>query len=315
MTELRDFENELRATLAEAVASAEEPSGLADRLVAGAARRRAPHRVRVLLGKRWVPPLLAAAAVAIVVLVTAAAVSAVRADRPEPPARPTPTAVPTTASTTPTPEPTTAATTAVATTAASSPSRPPATPSTSPAASTPAATKPTSHTPSSPPPVLSGRWTDGTLVISAQSLGAVTRGMTLAQAQAAAGISLSSPGDGIYRPTDHTIAGSTVLQFSWGATCFDASRSGGDPGTAVATAAGVGLGDPMSQIAATYGSAAKPFTADPSWTGAGNIPAGILVQSGNGVLLFVGSSPDHRGGTITSIRGAEDAFHASSVFC
>jgi hypothetical protein len=139
--------------------------------------------------------------------------------------------------------------------------------------------------------------------------------MTVAQAQAAAGTSLSSPGDGIYRPTDHTIGGSTVLQFSWGATCFDASRSAGGPGTTVATAAGVRLGDPMSQIATTNGSAAKPFTADPSWTGAGNIPAGILVQSGNGVLLFVGSSPDHRGGTITSIRGAEDAFHASSVLC
>jgi len=152
-------------------------------------------------------------------------------------------------------------------------------------------------------------------VISPQSLGAVTRGMSLAQAQTAAGTSLSSPGDGIYRPTDHTIGGSTVLQFSWGATCFDASRSAGGAGTAVATAAGVGLGDPMSQIALTYGSAAKPFTADPSWTGAGNIPAGILVQSGNGVVLFVGSSSDHRGGNITSIRGGEDSFHASSVFC
>ena len=48
MTELRDFENELRATFADVVTSAEEPSGLADRLVAGATQRRAPHRAHPL---------------------------------------------------------------------------------------------------------------------------------------------------------------------------------------------------------------------------------------------------------------------------
>jgi hypothetical protein len=165
------------------------------------------------------------------------------------------------------------------------------------------------------PPTASGRWTDSHLVITANSLGAVTRGMTLAQATAASGTSLSMIGDSIYRPTDHTIGGSTTLQFSWGVTCFDATRSTSGPGTTVTTSAGVRLGDPMSQIAAAYGSMAKPFTAAPTWTGAGNIPAGIIVQQGDGVLLFVGSSPDHRGGTITSIRAAADAFHASSVFC
>jgi hypothetical protein len=172
-----------------------------------------------------------------------------------------------------------------------------------------------STSPTTSPPAAYGRWTDPQLVITAHSLGAVTRGMTPTRADAAAGTKLAMIGDGIYRPTDHTISGTTVLQFSWGTTCFDATRSASGPGTTVTTPAGVHLGDLMSRIAAIYGSAAKPFTADPTWTGAGNIPAGIVVQSSDGALLFVGSSTDHRGGTIASTRGAEDTFHASSVFC
>jgi hypothetical protein len=161
----------------------------------------------------------------------------------------------------------------------------------------------------------SGRWTDSQIVITAHSLGAVTRGMTGAQAEAAAGVSLTSPGDEILQPADHTITGSTTLRISWGDTCFDATRATSGPGTTVTTSAGVNLGDPMSRIAAAYGSAAAPFTADPTWPGPGNVPAGIIVQVSDGVLLFVGSSPDGRGGAITSIRGDADAFHASSLFC
>jgi hypothetical protein len=489
MTELRDFENNLRATLADVASSADEPPGLADRLVTGATRRRAPHRVRVWLGRRWVPPALAAAAVAVVAVATVATVTLIQADRPTRPAHPPPTPAPTRSeSPTPSVKPTSSppsSTSArpstplnitardwdidgdgrpdrgqlvflggsgpnnwelvvtmtslgrqivpftgqialpgsidvtiagsvdadhdghaevfvmdssgastqswtifkladrhlVQVTAASQPvdlkaggsvthldgfrcagstlittsettgppdyktisfrrttyawhgarlqqtsqqtgtftgtvkaavdcgdlpQRAPNQPA-PPQTSTPSAT--------ASPPAASGRWTDSPLVITAHSLGAVTRGMTLAQAKTAAGTSLSLIGDSIFRPTDRTITGSTVLQFSYGATCFDAHRSGSGPGTIVTTTAGVQLGDPMNQISAAYGSRAKPFTADPTWTGPGNIPAGIVVQQGDGVLLFVGSTPDHRGGTITSIRGAADAFGASSVFC
>ena len=310
MTDLRDFEKDLRATLADVASSATQPPGLADRLIAGAARRRAPHRVQVWMGKRWVPPALVAATVAVVVVATVATVSAVQADRPAPPAHPTLAPSPTTTSSTPTAKATTPTARATAT-ATRRPKVPPAAHTTSPTT----ASKSAGNTTSAPPPGPSGRWTDSLVVITADSLGAVTRGMTLAQAEAAAGTGLASSGDGIFRPTDHTTTGSTVLQFSWGVTCFDATRSTGGSGTTVATSAGVRLGDPMSRLAAVYGSTARPFTADPTWTGAGNIPAGIIVPSGNGVLLFVGSSPDRRGGTITSIRGAADAFHASSILC
>ena len=107
MTDLRDFEKDLRATLADVASSAAQPSGLADRLIAGAAQRRAPHRVQVWMGKRWVPPALVAATVAVVVVATVATVTAVQADRPAPPAHPTPAPSPTTSSSTPTAKATT----------------------------------------------------------------------------------------------------------------------------------------------------------------------------------------------------------------
>lgn len=489
MTELRDFENALRATLTDVANSADEPPGLADRLVTDATRRRVPHRVQVWLGRRWVPPALAAAAVAVVAVATVATVTAVRADRPAAPTHPNPAPNPTgSSSPTPSVTPTSAVPSSTSThppvtstaatdwdidgdgrpdrgqlvflggngpnwelvvdmtrlgrqvvpftgqvalpgsvdvtiagsvdadhdghaevfvmdssgasteswtifklagrhlvqvSAASQPvdlkvsgtvthmdgfrclgntlittsemTGPPGykivsyrrttytwngvalqqtshqtgtftgapdaavacgdLPQRAPNQPYPPQTSATTGTTSSPPPAASGRWTDSPLVITAHSLGAVTRGMTLAQAKAAAGTSLSLIGDGIFRPTDRALTGSTTLQFSWGVTCFDGARSASGPGTTVTTSAGVRLGDPMSRIAAVYGALAKPFTADPTWTGAGNIRAGIVVQAGDGVLLFVGSSPDGRGGTVASIRGAADAFHASSVFC
>ena len=91
MTKIRDFENDLRATLADVAASAEEPPGLAERLVTGATRSRRPQRAHVWLGRRWVPPALAAAAVAVVAVATAATVTWIQADRPTRPAHPTPT--------------------------------------------------------------------------------------------------------------------------------------------------------------------------------------------------------------------------------
>jgi hypothetical protein len=270
----------------------------------GSPRPAPPFHPRIV-GKRWrlaswVTPLIAAASVAALVGGTVAIAHVVSGHRQLRPATSVvPTPVPTTALPTPT-----------------SPTSGPAQHTTAPhATSSPTASKPANKTTNSPPPAPSGRWTDSKVVISTHSLGAVIRGMTLVQAEAAAGIGLSLVGDGIFRPTDRTITGSAVLQFSWGATCFDAARSTSGPGTTVTTSAGVRLGDPMGKISAAYGSMAGPFTADPNWTGAGNIPAGIIVRLHDGVLLFVGSSPDRRHGTITSIRGAVDAFHASSVFC
>ena len=138
--------------------------------------------------------------------------------------------------------------------------------------------------------------------------------MTNDAAERAAGVPLAGIGDSIVRPTDASTGGSTQLQYSWGTTCFDAFRSHRGRGTRVVTPAGVGLGDPMSRVLSAYPNATT-FTADPNWGGPGNVKGGLLVRFHDGVLLFVGTSPDLRGGTIASIRGAPTASTASSYFC
>ena len=91
MTGMTDFERDLRAALSEAHAAAAEPTGLADRLVetatSGSSQPRLPDLRR---SPRWLPPVLAAAAVLLVAVATGAVVTSTRADRQHP-TRPTPT--------------------------------------------------------------------------------------------------------------------------------------------------------------------------------------------------------------------------------
>ena len=90
MTEVSEFERELRAALSDVHAAAFVPTGLTDRLVEAATSGTArPHRVDVRPPRRWLPPLLAAAVVAIVMLTSVAVVKATRHDR-VPPATPGP---------------------------------------------------------------------------------------------------------------------------------------------------------------------------------------------------------------------------------
>lgn len=114
MTNLQNFEDELRATLTEVDAAARTPTGLADRLVGSATR---PPRAATTLRphRRWLPPLLAAAVVLAVVVSVVALVHAAHSDQGRPatgPSHPTSRSVPspsptTSAQTTPTPAPTT----------------------------------------------------------------------------------------------------------------------------------------------------------------------------------------------------------------
>jgi hypothetical protein len=247
---------------------------------------------------RWAPPLLAAAAVIAVIALGIAIGTSRHSDGTRPATR-LPTVAPTHNAT-----PDTAATTEAP---ASTPTKPPRT--------TPTQLRRATNTTSVTPPPAIGRWTGHDLVLTERSLGAVKRGMTPQQAEAAAGVPLTNIGDGIYRPTDTGIGGSTSIRFGWATTCFDATRTHTGTGTRITTAAGVALGDPMTRIVTAYGASATPFTADPNWTGPGNIPAGVLVRFNDGVLLFVGTSADKRGGTISSIRGAPDARTASSLLC
>lgn len=76
MTELHDFEEDIRAMLTEVERQLSEPPSLADRLISGASQRwLLPHRVEVRHWRRWLPPLLAAAAVIAVVVAVSVALS------------------------------------------------------------------------------------------------------------------------------------------------------------------------------------------------------------------------------------------------
>jgi hypothetical protein len=151
-------------------------------------------------------------------------------------------------------------------------------------------------------------------VITENSLGAVHRNMTGTAAAHAAGLPLADVGDGVVRPKDTSIGGGTQLQYSWGATCFDAFVRSSERGTRVWTPAGVALGDAMSHVRSDYPNATR-FVPDPAWTGPGYVKGGLLVRYEDGVLLFVGGSADGLGGTITSIRGAPAVRTAASLFC
>jgi photosystem II stability/assembly factor-like uncharacterized protein len=87
MTDLRDFEADLRTMMVQTAERTPVPDGLAERLIAGAtAPTRDRHRVPLTAPRRWLPPLLAAAAVIIVVAGSAAVITAVRSERHAPPA-------------------------------------------------------------------------------------------------------------------------------------------------------------------------------------------------------------------------------------
>jgi photosystem II stability/assembly factor-like uncharacterized protein len=105
MSERSDFENDLRTMLIETAERTSQPDGLAQRLVEGAVTpHRQPHRVPFGRNRRWLPPLLAAAAV-IAAVGTTAVVRVVQAQRHVSPAVPAPSPVPVTTPV-PTPVPT-----------------------------------------------------------------------------------------------------------------------------------------------------------------------------------------------------------------
>jgi len=299
----RAVEDDLRTALSGEERSVVEPAGLADRLVEHAQRPARRHRIR-WRATGWLP--LVASAAALVIVATGVAVTRSALSQPHH----TPgTSVPLPSRTDSAPASPAPSSSVPSSTAPSSPTR-----SSAVRPSSPAGSATSRRSGGTPPPSGTGPWSAPQLLITESSLGAVQRGMTNDAAQRAAGVTLGGIGDGIVRPTDASIGGSTQLQYSWGTTCFDAFRSHGGSGTRVITSAGIALGDPMSRVRSAYPNA-TPFTADPNWGGPGNVKGGLLVRFHDGVLLFVGTSPDRRGGRISSIRGAPTARTASSYFC
>ena len=144
----------------------------------------------------------------------------------------------------------------------------------------------------------SGQWTGSSLTISPTSLGAVTIGMSLSQAQQAAGVAFDGTGDGFSYPT--TLPSGFPHDFVSGiptVTCLGAEAK--QPASqAVSTPEGFQLGQSVQTLLSIYGSRAT-YKPAPTQGGMTN-NAGYVVSEGSGNLVFV-VGPD--GSTITEIAG------------
>lgn len=158
------------------------------------------------------------------------------------------------------------------------------------AASSPAA----SPAGSSAVPAGSGPWTASELVITPHYLGAVTIGMSLAQASAAAGVHLEFAGDTVYWPNGSSQSGLAVgMPYGPSVWCVSAAESSTTP--VVSTPQGFLLGGTVQALKALYGSRLQYVAENPD----GPSPRqGYVVAFPDGNLAFAVDN-----GTVTSIIG------------
>ena len=146
---------------------------------------------------------------------------------------------------------------------------------------------PQSAAPASPSPsAVAASWNASELTITSHSLGAVTIGMTIQQASAAAGEPLAPVGDGVYYPAGGTARGLSVLGGgAAGGTvdCISANTRGGNAPT-VTTPQGFPLGGTLAQLKTVYGSRLR-FVPAPTTGGISPLP-GYIVAFPDGNLVF-----------------------------
>jgi Putative serine esterase (DUF676) len=143
-------------------------------------------------------------------------------------------------------------------------------------------------------------WTDPELIITPTSLGRVQIGMTITQAEAAAGFTLNNVGDG-YLDSSAILADDAHLYI--GGTANGTVRcigAGDDRSTQqiVRTPQGLRLGDSVARLLAVYGVQAQ-FIPAPTQGGMTNF-AGYVVQQPGGSLAF---RIDSSGNKIIGISG------------
>lgn len=199
---------------------------------------------------------------------------------------------------------------------ASQPSTVPAPrPTTAPARTTTVAPRDT--TPDTQAATGSGPWSDLTLTITPQSLGAVRVGVTQREAQTASGFSFNAGGDGFVYPTKlpagfpHDYVGMTGPYGNETVGCVGASlRDRTKPSQTISTPEGFRLGDTVQQLKAIYGRRARYVPAPSSGM---TTNAGYVVAEPGGYLAFVvGSSPtnwlppsDLASGVVVEVAGSE----------
>ncbi len=181
--------------------------------------------------------------------------------------------------------------------------------------STSSSTSTTTSTTTQPQTGTSERWTDSVLTITPQSLGAVRIGMTLPEAETAAGVPFDGAADGAFYPTSlptgfpHLFVNEDPSNL---VSCFGAEI--GDPTAlpivsapqTVSTPEGFHLGDTVAQLLAIYGTRAHFLQAP-----AGGISprAGYVVAEPDGNLAFYVDNSSTR---ILGIKGGDSALTPSS---
>jgi hypothetical protein len=177
----------------------------------------------------------------------------------------------------------------------------PAPTSTSASTPSPTSTTTTTSTTTSTTQPASELWTSSHLTITPRSLGQVVVGMTLPEAQIAAGLTFDGTGDGAFFPT--TLPAGFPHLFVNAAVDDHVSCVGVESGNVttfpqtVVTSEGFRLGDTVSQLLAVYGSRATYLPAPPS----GIAPSpGYVVTEADGNLAF---SVDITQTRIVAIKG------------
>jgi hypothetical protein len=151
-------------------------------------------------------------------------------------------------------------------------------------------------------------WANPQLTITADSLGAVRVGMTMDQAQAAAGLIFDGMGDGMYYPTttpDHVYAG--FVNSTPTVSCVGAALGQSSGTQTVSTPEGFQLGGSVQTLISTYGSSAR-YVPAPA-TGGIDPRAGYIVAENGGNLFFY---IDQTNATVDQIAGGPNVTDGNS---
>lgn len=148
-------------------------------------------------------------------------------------------------------------------------------------------------------------WTARRLTITPTSLGGVRVGMTLAEAQAAAGAAFDAAGDGYSYPSTlpagypHLYVGRDPVD------CVGAE--GASTAQAVATPEGFRLGDSVRALLAVYGSRAR-YVPAPTGGGMTDYAEYIVAEAGGNLVFMV----DPAGQRVTGIAGGGSGLDPNS---
>lgn len=120
-----------------------------------------------------------------------------------------------------------------------------------------------------------GKWTSPSLTMTSARIGAVYTGMTIHQASVAAGVTLTTAGDGQYSSPR---APGLLAELGWGTgVCLAATAP-----AHVHTPAGMGLGSNLSALKAVYGSNLHWHTAPAGFSD----PRSWYIHNSAGYLFF-----------------------------